>query len=110
MNSMHLGRVTLAVAAISIGATASRMPLAAAPTAIAAFDLHHVHLNVVDPARSIEWYTTRFDQTRRTTLAGFDALQSENVYLLFNKVSTPAGDTSQAALWHFGWNAPDLMP
>ena len=70
---------------------------------------HHVHMNVVDPDESIAFYTRSFEQTRRTSVAGFDALQSEAIYILFDEVARPASAELDTALWHFGWNSPDLI-
>ena len=69
--------------------------------------LHHVHLNVVDPERSVRFYTRAFPTTSRTEVAGWSAVQSEGVYLLFNTVTSPRSAEHDAALWHFGWNSPD---
>jgi tetratricopeptide (TPR) repeat protein len=66
---------------------------------------HHVHLNSVDPARALAFYTKTFDVTKRTSLAGFDAVQSEHMYLLFSKVGTPASADLDTAIWHFGWGS-----
>ena len=70
---------------------------------------HHVHLNVVDPDRSAAFYTTAFEKTRRTRVAGWDAVQTENVFLLFNEVDEPAPAEWTTALWHFGWNSADVV-
>lgn len=70
---------------------------------------HHVHLNVVDADRSAAFYTTAFGKTRRTRVAGWDAVQTENVFLLFNEVATPAPAAWTTALWHFGWNSADVV-
>ncbi len=56
----------------------------------------------------MSFYTETFDVTRKTTLAGMDAVQSENMYLIFNRVPklpSPPGDT---AIWHFGWGSTDM--
>jgi catechol 2,3-dioxygenase-like lactoylglutathione lyase family enzyme len=66
---------------------------------------HHVHLNSAEPAKAIDFYTRTFDVTRKTAVAGFDAVQSENIYLLFNKVNKPPVSTLDSAIWHFGWGS-----
>jgi predicted enzyme related to lactoylglutathione lyase len=66
---------------------------------------HHVHLNSTDPAAAISFYTKTFDVTKKTALAGIEAVQSENMYLLFNKVSKPPATTPDSAIWHFGWGS-----
>lgn len=69
---------------------------------------HHVHLNSADPAAAIAFYTSAFDATKRTTLAGWDAVQSEQIYLLFNKVARPPAAAPASAIWHFGWGSPAM--
>jgi catechol 2,3-dioxygenase-like lactoylglutathione lyase family enzyme len=66
---------------------------------------HHVHLNSRDPAKAIDFYTRTFEVTKKTAVAGFDAVQSENIYLLFNKVKEPPLIQPDSAIWHFGWGS-----
>lgn len=80
--------------------------LAQDPPAPAAF--HHVHLNSLDPPTAAAFYTKTFDVTKRTTIAGLDAVQSENMYLLFNKVYTAPPTAPDTAIWHFGWGSTDM--
>jgi catechol 2,3-dioxygenase-like lactoylglutathione lyase family enzyme len=69
---------------------------------------HHVHLNSVDPPAAIGFYTRTFDVTRKDSIAGMDGVQSENMHLLFNRVSKPAATTPDSAIWHFGWGSPAM--
>lgn len=69
---------------------------------------HHLHLNSVDPARAIDWYTRTFAVTKRATVAGFDGISSERIHLLFSKVASPPPSTLESAIWHFGWGSPDM--
>jgi catechol 2,3-dioxygenase-like lactoylglutathione lyase family enzyme len=66
---------------------------------------HHVHLNSVNPAAAINFYTKTFAVTKQTSLAGWDAVQSEQMYLLFNRVNKPPAATLESAIWHFGWGS-----
>lgn len=66
---------------------------------------HHVHLNSLDPSKAIDFYTNTFDVTKKIRLAGFDAVQSEKIYLLFNKVKKPPAISPDSAIWHFGWGS-----
>jgi catechol 2,3-dioxygenase-like lactoylglutathione lyase family enzyme len=66
---------------------------------------HHVHLNSPDPSKAVDFYTRTFDVTKKNVVAGFDAVQSENMYLLFNKVSKPPIATLDSPIWHFGWGS-----
>jgi len=76
------------------------------PGAVPSF--HHLHLNSVDPDAAIDFYTTHFTTTSRTTWGGLPALASPNhVLILFTPVSTPPATAPQTAIWHFGWHVPD---
>jgi catechol 2,3-dioxygenase-like lactoylglutathione lyase family enzyme len=101
-----LGAVLLAAAA-AVVVVGSRRP--AAQSDLPQPRLHHVHLNVLDPDRSVDFYTQAFPTTTRTEVAGWAAVQTEKVYLLFNKVATAVSAELDTALWHFGWNTPDLV-
>ena len=70
-----------------------------------AISFHHVHLNSTDPSKAIDFYTRTFDVTKKMRLAGFDGVQSENMYLLFNKVNSPPATSPDSAIWHFGWGS-----
>jgi len=71
----------------------------------ASASFHHVHLNSTDPARAIDFYTRTFDVTKKTSLAGFDGIQSERMYLLFDKVKSPPPASPDSSIWHFGWGS-----
>ncbi|HQR34767.1 MAG TPA: VOC family protein [Blastocatellia bacterium] len=66
---------------------------------------HHLHLNSTAPEAAIQFYTRTFDVTKRTQLAGWQAVQSENSFLLFNKVSQVLALAPDNAIWHFGWGS-----
>jgi catechol 2,3-dioxygenase-like lactoylglutathione lyase family enzyme len=70
-----------------------------------AISFHHVHLNSTDPSKAIDFYTRTFDVTKKMQLAGFDGVQSEKIYLLFNKVNFPPATSPDSAIWHFGWGS-----
>jgi hypothetical protein len=59
------------------------------PAALPTAALHHVGLNVVDPAKSQQFYKTIWPQGEITTLAGMPAYKSD-MYILLMKVSTLA--------------------
>ncbi|MFI5311786.1 MAG: VOC family protein [Gemmatimonadales bacterium] len=72
--------------------------------------LHHVGLNSVDPDRAIDWYLKVWPSARRTTVAGYPAVEAD-MFLLFNKVAKlPPGawrddlhrSEPQSAFWHIG--------
>lgn len=70
-----------------------------------ATSFHHVHLNSIDPSKAIDFYIRTFDVTKKTRLAGFDGVQSENVHLLFNKINSPPPTSPDSSIWHFGWGS-----
>ena len=65
---------------------------AQAPAALPTPALHHVSLNVVDPAKSQQFYKTIWPQGEITTLAGMPVYKSD-MYILLMRVSTLAGGT-----------------
>jgi len=70
---------------------------------------HHLHLNSVDPAAAIDFYTALFASTSKSSWGGFPALKSpNNVLVLFSKVNAPPPITPQSAIWHFGWHVTDV--
>ena len=68
---------------------------------------HHVHLNSADPQAAADFYTRTFDLTKKTSLAGFPAIQSEKIFLLFNSAK-PVASAAQSAIWHFGWGSTGM--
>jgi catechol 2,3-dioxygenase-like lactoylglutathione lyase family enzyme len=77
-------------------------------TVLPAPGFHHLHLNSVNPDAAIDFYTKQFPSTTKTTVAGFPALKTGKVYLLFTKVSAPPPTMPQTAIWHFGWHVVDV--
>ena len=57
------------------------------------------------PAAAIDFYTRTFDVTRRASVAGFDGIRSENMYVLFNQVKSAPPTSPDSAIWHFGWGS-----
>lgn len=103
MRHIHGVTLLLAIAVVawpgSIGRSQDAPPQA---------QFHHVHLNSLEPSAAIAFYTRTFDVTKKTTVAGFDAVQSENMYLLFNKVAKAPVTAPDSAIWHFGWGSTDM--
>src|SRR4029077_884830 len=69
---------------------------------------HHLHLNSTDPEAAIDFYTKQFPSTSKSTWGGMPALKTGKIYVLLNKVSTPAPNEPQTAIWHFGWHVVDV--
>ena len=69
---------------------------------------HHLHLNSVDPAAAIDFYTRLFPSTSKGNWGGHMALFSPNdVMVLFDKTDEPPPNQPQSAIWHFGWHVTD---
>jgi catechol 2,3-dioxygenase-like lactoylglutathione lyase family enzyme len=69
---------------------------------------HHLHLNVLDPKASIEFYTSKFDCEKAKFAGLVDAVWAQKSWLLFNKVKEPPPWEITSAIWHFGWGAEDM--
>ena len=78
---------------------------------------HHIHLNSVDPERSIAWYQQFWPRGRKTTYGGFPAF-FDDIYLLYNKVGQQAPgafnrtlqrSVPQSAFWTFGSTFNDTI-
>src|SRR5262249_15477716 len=79
---------------------------------------HHIHLNSVNPDRSLEWYAQYWPAGRKTTVAGFPAFQGGDLYLLYTKVAKRAPgafdknlhrSVPQSAFWTFGSGVVDTV-
>ena len=69
---------------------------------------HHLHLNSVDPAAAIDFYTRQFPKSSATSWGGLPALAAPNdVLILFTKVTAAPATSPQTAIWHFGWHVTD---
>jgi predicted enzyme related to lactoylglutathione lyase len=90
---------------LSVVASLQRTSAQSPQEPAAAPSFHHVHLNSMDPPKAIDFYTRTFDVTKRATLAGFEGIQSEKIYLLFDKVKSPPATAPDSAIWHFGWGS-----
>ena len=109
------GVVVTAILAVACGSpeSAEEAPAAAPEVMQASFPaptFHHIHINSVDPERSIEWYSDYWPQGEATTYAGFPAFY-EDIYLLYTQVDTqaPGGfdrelqrSEPQSGFWTFG--------
>jgi catechol 2,3-dioxygenase-like lactoylglutathione lyase family enzyme len=75
-------------------------------------NLHHVHVNSVDPERALDWYAGLWPSGQKTTVAGFPAFQAE-MAILYTRVDAPAPGAwrkeqrrpdVQSPFWHIGVN------
>jgi catechol 2,3-dioxygenase-like lactoylglutathione lyase family enzyme len=69
---------------------------------------HHIHLNSTDPAKAIEFYTSRFDCEKAKFGGVMDAVKAQNAWLLFTKVAEAPPWELVSAIWHIGWGAEDM--
>jgi catechol 2,3-dioxygenase-like lactoylglutathione lyase family enzyme len=103
-------KATIAAVLLAVGLASWQPPPAAGqPQPLPAPGFHHLHLNSIDPAAAIDFYTKQFANTSRSSWGGLPALQSpNNVLLLFTKVATAPVTVPQSAIWHFGWHVTDV--
>ena len=69
---------------------------------------HHVHLNAIDPAAAIDFYTSKFDAEKARFAGMQDAVWTQKSWLLFNKVAAPPKSEVTSTIWHIGWGAEDM--
>jgi catechol 2,3-dioxygenase-like lactoylglutathione lyase family enzyme len=69
---------------------------------------HHVHLNVTDPARTIQFYSTVFGAVPTKFAGVSDALFTERSFILLRKVDAPPPSELQSGIWHIGWGGVDV--
>ena len=85
----------------------AQAPVSDAPLAAPVF--HHLHLNSADPDAAIAGYVRLWPATtKKTTVAGFPALENGRIYLLFAKVSSAPPTLPQSAYRHQVWLTPDV--
>ncbi len=68
---------------------------------------HHVHLNVTDPAATIDFYKRHLGAVDIRYRGKVDALFTERSYFLLNKVDEPPRNAPTTALMHIGWAGVD---
>ena len=68
---------------------------------------HHVHLNVTDPAATIDFYKRHLGAVDISYRGKVDALFTERSYILLNKVDEPPRSAPTTALMHIGWAGVD---
>ena len=69
---------------------------------------HHVHLNVTDPARTIQFYSKVFGAVPTKFGGVSDALFTERSFILLRKVDAPPPSELQSGIWHIGWGGVDV--
>jgi catechol 2,3-dioxygenase-like lactoylglutathione lyase family enzyme len=81
--------------------------LCASAPAFAQTHFHHAHLNSVDPAAAIEFYTTHLSG-ERASFDDRDAVWTQKSWLLFTKVKQAPPSDIVSPLFHIGWGAEDM--
>ena len=84
------------------------MPAFAAEPDKPVVHFHHLHLNTLDPAAAIDFYTSKFDCEKGRFLGLADGVWAQKSWILFNKVAAPPPWELTSAIWHFGWGAEDM--
>ena len=69
---------------------------------------HHLHLNSMDPAAAIAFYTSKFD-CEPARFGPEDAVWAQRSWLLFRKAAGAPPWEPVSAVWHFGWGAEDMQ-
>ncbi len=94
-----------AIVAVSVG-----VPLVAQEPreAVEPARFHHIHLNVTDTGRSVDFYRTTFGALPIEFRGVADALFTERSFILLNEVEEPPDGSQRSGIWHFGWGGVDL--
>ncbi len=98
---------TAIVAALVAGSSLGAVSQLTAQTVEPAH-FHHVLLNSVDPAKSMQFYRRVFGATPIKFRGVADALFTERSFILLNKVDTPPETKLNTGIWHIGWGGVDV--
>ena len=66
---------------------------------------HHIHINSVDPDRTLDWWSTFWPAGEPTTFAGLPAFAADGIYLLYTQVDddpTRRQSIPQSPFWRTG--------
>jgi catechol 2,3-dioxygenase-like lactoylglutathione lyase family enzyme len=78
------------------------------PETRTAAHFHHVHLNVTDPERSIDFYRRILGGVPIRFRDRADAIFTERSFLLFQRVEAAPPATDESGIWHLGWGGKDV--
>ena len=96
-------RMALAVALCSLWFLSTRFSAAVANEV----HFHHVHLNVVNPKVSSDFYRDIFGAVPVRFNNRSDAVFTERSFFLFTRVPQPASWDLNTGIWHLGWGGVD---
>jgi catechol 2,3-dioxygenase-like lactoylglutathione lyase family enzyme len=83
------------------------LAIQAAPPEPAHF--HHVHLNVVDVKKSVDFYAKTFGGVPVKFKDAADAVFTERSFIFFNAVPNAADSSLTSSIWHIGWGGMDVV-
>ncbi len=111
--SRRMRRLSLALlplaAVLALGAAEPAAPRGGGPEpAMPEAHFHHLHLNTLDPAAAIAFYTSKFDCEKARFAGLVDAVWAQKSWILFHKVERPPPWELTSAIWHFGWGAENM--
>ncbi|MGH9755198.1 MAG: VOC family protein [Blastocatellia bacterium] len=69
---------------------------------------HHVHLNVTNPEKTLQYYRRVFGATPVKYNDAVDALYTERSFILLNKVDAAPPGALNTGIWHMGWGGVDM--
>jgi hypothetical protein len=92
--------------ALAIGSLLSGQTSPAAQEGRAHF--HHVHLNVTNPEKTLQYYQRVFGATSVKYNDAVDALYTERSFILLNKVDAAPAGALNTGIWHMGWGGVDM--
>ncbi len=70
-------------------------------------NFHHVHINAMDPAKSVEFYRKFWGGVAVKYAGKTDVVLTDRSFIFFNKVATPAASELRSAIYHIGWGGVD---
>lgn len=73
------------------------------------FRFHHVHINAVDPAASIDFYEAHVEATAIGVGDGVSGVRSGHHWLLFDAVQSPAPWELTSAIFHVGFGVDSVQ-
>ena len=101
-------RLCLPFVSIALSVVAGSCVFAQPAPTVANAHFHHLHLNATDPAKDIEFYTTKFEGEKAKFAGVADAVWAHKAWILFQKVNAPPTSDITSTIWHFGWGAEDM--
>lgn len=87
----------------------SFLPRFAAAQGVEPAHFHHVHLNVTNPQKTIDFYKKYFGVVEVKYHGTIPALFAERTFFLLSKVDAPPPFAPKSALSHIGWSTVDAQ-